>query len=81
MERYKRVISSIFDDGIVNIGRIRVALMFTSYFFKTNPGRASDYCSAFYDVFMSVTDIDKIIRRIQQDTEIEQDGTLLPVSR
>jgi hypothetical protein len=34
MERYERVISSIFDDGIVNIGRIRVALMFTSYLLK-----------------------------------------------
>lgn len=59
MERYKRVISSIFDDGIVNIGRIRVALMFTSYLLKKDPGHASDHWSAFYDVFMSVSDIDK----------------------
>jgi len=62
MESYRRLLSSVFNDGIVNIGRIRVVLMLTVYLARKDPTRSKDYWSVFNDIFIRVSDDDKIIR-------------------
>jgi hypothetical protein len=62
MESYRRLLSFVFNDGIVNIGGIRVVLMLTVYVTRNDPTRSKDYWSVFYDIFMHVSDDDKIIR-------------------
>lgn len=42
MESYRRLFSSVFDDGIVNIGRIHVVLMLTVYVARKDPTRSKD---------------------------------------
>jgi hypothetical protein len=73
MESYRRLLSSVFNDGIVNIGRIHVVLMLTVYVARNDPTRSKDYWSVFYDIFMHVSDADKIIRS-------SRNGKLLSVS-
>jgi hypothetical protein len=47
MESYRRLLSSVFNKGIVNIGRIRVVLMLTVYVARNDPTRSKDYWSVF----------------------------------
>jgi hypothetical protein len=55
MEGYRRMIKGIFDDGIVNIGRIRIVLMVTKRLVERDPERFRECWSEFYDVFMSLS--------------------------
>ena len=55
MDRYRNVVNSVFEDGIVIIMRVRLVLMFTKY--VADGGRESyeDYWSQFYHTFMSIS--------------------------
>ena len=57
MDRYRRLMSSVFEDGVVNTGRMCLALMFTAYLVSKDPDRSNDYWSAFYDVVMAASNL------------------------
>lgn len=57
MDGYKRLMSSLFEDGLMNIGRMFVALMFTGYLVSKHPKRSKDYWIALYDVVMTTSDL------------------------
>ena len=83
MERYQRLVSSLFNDGVVNIGRICVVLMFTVYLIGKDPVHSKDYWLVLYDTLIEVSTRENIIRREQQQQGSRKDlnGTILPVSR
>ena len=55
MDRYRYVVNSVFEDGIVNIMRVRLVLMFTKHVADGDRERNEDYWSEFYHIFMSLS--------------------------
>ena len=57
MDDYRRLVNSIFEDRVVNIGRVLVVLIFTAYLVSKDPERSKDYWSAFYDMTMTLPNV------------------------
>ena len=55
MDRYRNVVYSVFEDGIDNIMRVRLVLMFTKHVADGDRERYEDYWSQFYHTFMSLS--------------------------
>ena len=55
MDRYRNVVNSVFEDGIVNIMRVRLVLMFTKHVADRDRERYEDYWSEFYHTFMCLS--------------------------
>jgi hypothetical protein len=57
MDRYRNVVNSLFEDGIVIIMRVRLVLMFTKHVADGDRERYEDYWSEFYHTSMSLSQL------------------------
>lgn len=55
MVRYRRLVQNVFEEGLVDVRSVRVAMLFTKRLVDKDPERTTEYWSIFYDVFMTVS--------------------------